>query len=111
MKFVTNKLVANSCMEIQEYARTKKIDNIRIWMSHNLGKESAVPKKTSKSERISSILMLVKNQLQFLFMRTGSYEETIELLKQMSSVLEDKSQIEVGYAQENLRQLLAAMAA
>jgi hypothetical protein len=55
--------------------------------------------------------MLVKNQLQFLFMRTGSYEETIELLKQMSSVLEDKSQIEVGYAQENLRQLLAAMAA
>jgi DNA-binding CsgD family transcriptional regulator/GTPase SAR1 family protein len=111
MKFVTNKLVANSCMEIQEYARTKKIDNIRIWMSHNLGKESAAPKKTSKSERISSILMLVKNQLQFLFMRTGSYEETIELLKQMSSVLEDKSQLEVGYAQENLRQLLAAMAA
>lgn len=109
MKFVTSKIVSEACQEIKQLMKTQKIENLRIFMQHNLSKEMTTSKKGSKTPQLPSPIQLIKNQLQFLVMRSGGYEELINILNNISSTLQDKSQIEVGYANVNIRNLLNAL--
>lgn len=76
--------------------------------THNLSMSIAKGKQ-SKERRSNSILELVKNRLQVLFMKTTGFEEPLKILKKVASDLEQKSTLEMGYARENLAQIVAEL--
>ena len=79
---------------------------MRLLKTHNLSK-SIAQQKGGKEARSRSILELVKNRLQVLFRKTTGCEEPLNILTKVASGLEDKSMLDVGYARENLAQIIA----
>ena len=82
---------------------------MQLLKTHNLKLSIAAEGKQSKEDRSSSILELVKNRLQVLFMKTTGFEEPLKILTKVASDLEHKSTLEVGYARENLAQIIAEL--
>ncbi len=111
MKFVTTKLVKNACEEIKQLVKTKKLENLRIFIQHNLGAvATSSGKKGKAAAQKPQMVQQVKAELQPLVMRSGGYEELINQLEGIAEGLKNKTQMEVGYASANLRNLLAIMA-
>jgi hypothetical protein len=89
-----------------ETVKTQGIERMRLLKTHSLS-ISIAKGKGGKEERSRSILELVKNRLQVLFAKTRGLEGPLNILTKVASDLEDKSILEVGYARENLAQIIA----
>ncbi|MEG3840162.1 NB-ARC domain-containing protein [Microcoleus sp. herbarium14] len=105
VQYVSDRLVDRIRVEILETIKTQGIERMRLLKTHNLSISIATGKR-SKEARNSSILELVKNHLQALFLKTTGFEEPLNILTKVASKLEDKSTLDVGYARENLAQII-----
>ncbi|MDF0552834.1 NB-ARC domain-containing protein [Kamptonema sp. UHCC 0994] len=108
MKYVTEDLVKQLRQEILEAIKTQRAEKMWLLKTHYFGK-AIVKSKGGKSYSTRSILSMVKNQLQTLFMQTTSSAEALNILEKVASELQDKSQLDIGYASENIRNILAEM--
>ena len=109
VQYVSDRLVDRIRVEILETIKTQGIQRMQLLKTHNLKLSIAAEGKQSKEARSSSILELVKNRLQVLFMKTTGFEEPLKILTKVASDLEHKSPLEVGYARENLMQIIAQL--
>ena len=109
VQYVSDRLVDRIRVEILETIKTQGIERMHLLKTHNLKLSIAAEGKQSKEARSSSILELVKNRLQVLFMKTTGFEEPLKILTKVASDLEHKSPLEVGYARENLMQIIAQL--
>ena len=108
VQYVSDRLVDRIRAEVLETINTAGIEKMQLLKTHNLS-ISIAKRKQSKEARSSSILELVKNRLQVLFMKTTGFEEPLKILTKVASDLESKSTLEVGYARENLVQIIAEL--
>ncbi|CBN55938.1 MULTISPECIES: NB-ARC domain-containing protein [Kamptonema] len=108
MKYVTEDLVEQLRNEILEAVKIQGTEKMRLLKTHYFGK-AIVKGKGGKSYPTRSILSMVKNHLQALFMQTTGSSEALNILEKLASDLQDKSQLEVGYASDNMRNILAEM--
>ena len=106
VQYVSDRLAEQIRAEVLETVKTQGIERMRLLKSHSLS-ISIAKGKGGKGERSRSILELVKNRLQVLFAKTRGLEEPLNILTKVASDLEDKSILEVGYARENLAQIIA----
>ncbi|MEG4519656.1 MULTISPECIES: NB-ARC domain-containing protein [unclassified Microcoleus] len=106
VQYVSDRLVDQIRAEVLETVKTQGIERMRLLKTHKLSINIA-KRKGDKGEPSSSILVLVKNRLQVLFVKTTGSEEPLNILKKVASDLEDKSILEVGYARENLVQIIS----
>jgi DNA-binding CsgD family transcriptional regulator len=106
VQYVSERLVEQIRVEVLETIKTQGIERMRLLKSLNFS-INITQKKGIKEARSRSILELVKNRLQVLFMKTTGSEEPLNILTKVASDLEDKSMLEVGYARENLAQIIA----
>lgn len=97
MEFATNRLVEQVCEEIA----TQKLDKIHLLRNHILFEISA--KNTDKNLVKNPIVTQIKNRLFAMFRN----EKLIEArLSEIQSLLQDKSPLEIGYVDNNVRYLL-----
>jgi DNA-binding CsgD family transcriptional regulator len=106
VQYVSERLVEQIRVEVLETIKTQGIERMRLLKSLNFS-INITQKKGIKEARSRSILELVKNRLQVLFMKTTGSEEPLNILTKVASDLEDKSMLVVGYARENLAQIIA----
>ncbi|MEG4008515.1 NB-ARC domain-containing protein [Microcoleus sp. Pol11C1] len=106
VQYVTDRLVDQIRVEVLETVKTQGRERMRLLKTHNLSIKIA-KRKGDKSEPSSSILALVKNRLQVLFVKTTGSEEPLNILNKVVSDLEDESILEVGYARQNLAQIIS----
>ena len=106
VQYVTDRLVDRIRAEVLETVKTQGIESMGLLKTHKLSINLAT-RKGNKDEPISSILESVKNRLQVLFVKTTGLEEPLNILKKVASDLDDKSILEVGYARENLAQIIS----
>ncbi|MEG3920232.1 NB-ARC domain-containing protein [Microcoleus sp. T3_A4] len=106
VQYVTDRLVDQIRAEVLETVKTQGIERMRLLKTHQLSINIA-KRKGDKGAQSSSILVLVKNRLQVLFLKTTGSEEPLNILKKVASDLENKSILEVGYARENLAQIIS----
>jgi DNA-binding CsgD family transcriptional regulator len=105
VQYVSERLVEQIQAEVLETVKTQGIERMWLLKTHNLS-TSVAEQKESKEARSRSIVELVKNRLQVLFLKTVGSEEPLNILTKVASGLEDKSMLEVGYARENLAQII-----
>ncbi|MEG5062790.1 NB-ARC domain-containing protein [Microcoleus sp. B3-A4] len=106
VQYVTERLVEQIRAEVLETVKTQGIQRMRLLKTHKLSIN--IPKrKGDKGEPSSSIFALLKNRLQPLFLKTTGSEEPLNILNKVASDLEEKSIFEVGYARENLAQIIS----
>ncbi|MEG3911441.1 NB-ARC domain-containing protein [Microcoleus sp. w2-18bC1] len=106
VQYVTDRLVDQIRAEVLETVKTQGIERMRLLKTHKLSINIA-KRKGNKGEPSRSILALVKNRLQVLFVKTTGFEEPLNILNKVASDLDDKSILEVGYARENLAQIIS----
>ncbi|MEG4120654.1 NB-ARC domain-containing protein [Microcoleus sp. N9_B4] len=106
VQYVTDRLVDQIRAEVLETVKTQGRERMRLLKTHSLS-ISIAKGKGAKEDRTHSILELVKHRLQVLFLKTTGSEEPLNILKKVASDLEDKSSLEVGYARENLAQIIS----
>ena len=106
VQYVSDRLAEQIRAEVLEAVKTQGIERMGLLKTHSLS-ISIAKGKGGKEERSRSILELVKNRLQVLFAKTRGLEEPLNILAKVASDLEDKSILEVGYARENLAQIIA----
>ncbi|MEG4281624.1 NB-ARC domain-containing protein [Microcoleus sp. A006_D1] len=106
VQYVSDRLVDQMRSEVLETVKTQGIERMRLLKTHNFSQIIA-ENKESKETRTRSILEVVKNRLQLLFLKTTGSEEPLNILTKVASDLQDKSMLEVGYARENLAQIIA----
>ncbi|MEG4962545.1 MULTISPECIES: NB-ARC domain-containing protein [unclassified Microcoleus] len=108
VQYVSDRLVEQIRAEVLETVKTQGIERMGLLKTHNLSVNIAKG-KGGKEARSHSILELVKNRLQVLFLKTTGSEEPLNILKKVASYLEDKSILEVGYARENLAAIISEL--
>jgi DNA-binding CsgD family transcriptional regulator len=108
VKYVSDRLVEQILEEVLEAIKTQGIERMRLLKTHNFSTIIAKV-KGGKNERSHSILGAIKNRLQVLFVKTTGYEQPLNILTKIASVLEDKSPLEVGYARENVANIIAEL--
>ncbi|MEG4075300.1 NB-ARC domain-containing protein [Microcoleus sp. Pol14C2] len=106
VQYVTDRLVEQIRAEVLETVKTQGRERMRLLKTHNLSINIA-KRKGDKGKPSSSILALVKNRLQVLFVKTTGSEEPLKILNKVVSDLEDESILEVGYARQNLAQIIS----
>ncbi|MEG5000869.1 helix-turn-helix transcriptional regulator [Microcoleus sp. B4-D4] len=105
VKYVSERLVEQIRVEVLETVKTQGTERMRLLKTHNFS-QSIAQEKAGEESRSRSILALVKNRLQVLFLKTTGFDEPLNILTKVVSGLEDKSTLEVGYAKENLAQII-----
>lgn len=108
VQYVTDRLVEQIRSEVLETVKTQGIERMGLLKSHNLSVNIAKG-KGGKEAQSRSILELVKNRLQVLFLKTTGSEEPLNILNKVASEQEDKSIREVGYARENLAAIISEL--
>lgn len=106
VQYVSDRLVEQIRSEVLETVKTQGRERMRLLKTHSLS-ISIAKGKGAKGDRTRSILELVKNRLQVLFAKTTGFEEPLNILTKVASDLDDKSILAVGYARENLAQIIA----
>ncbi|MEG4070660.1 NB-ARC domain-containing protein [Microcoleus sp. Pol11C2] len=106
VQYVTDRLVEQIRAEVLETVKTQGIERMGLLKTHKLSINIA-KRKGDKGEGSRSILALVKTRLQVLFVNTTGSEEPLNILNKVASDLEEKSILEVGYARENLAQIIS----
>ena len=97
MEYVTNQLVEQICREI----RTQQIDKIQLLRNHILIKTQI--HSDTEEVQASPILTRIKNKLRTIFRSEKLIESK---LTEMRALLQENSPLEVGYASDNVRDLL-----
>lgn len=100
MEYVTNQLTEQVCEEI----RTQQLDKIQLLRNHTLSK--AQVKTDTKEVQACPILPQIKNRLRTIFRSEKIIESK---LTEIQSLLQGKSLLEVGYAGDNVRNLLVQL--
>ena len=108
LKYVSDRLVARIIYEVLEAINTQGIEKMQLLKTHNLS-TSIAKRKGVKGEVSHSILGLVKNRLQVVFLKNMGAVEPLNILTKVASVLENKSPLEVGYARENMANIIAEL--
>ena len=108
VQYVTDRLVEQIRSEVLETVKTQGIERMGLLKTHNLSVNIAKG-QGGKEARSRSILELVKNRLQVLFLKTTGSEEPLNILNKVASELEDKSILEVGYGRENLAAIISEL--
>ncbi|MDJ0519052.1 MAG: NB-ARC domain-containing protein [Trichodesmium sp. MO_231.B1] len=90
---VLHQFVEHICQEIKGF---QTMENIKLMRSH---------KFTDRNNEINSPIKLIENKLYSLE-DFRSTEKVIARLQEIQKILEGKSQLEIGYADENVRELL-----
>ena len=106
-KYVADMLVEQIRSEILEVIKTQEIEKLRLLKDYDFSIN--IGKKVGKYDGSSSILRMVKNRLQVLFVKTIGHEESLNILTKVASLLADKSTFEVGYARENIANIISEM--
>lgn len=107
-KYVTSHFVQKICAEIRDFARTQKIQNVKLLVSHSL-KASGDAKKSASAQKSDTVLKLVNNSIQAELIPQIGYEDLTNIFDRIVSLLPQQSPIEVGYARENIRLILAEL--
>jgi DNA-binding CsgD family transcriptional regulator len=94
-EYVKNKFIAEVCLEIQTFNQTNKL---KLLKSHALKKSLD---QNIKEPHANHILTLIQKKLYL----EGNFQESLQAIKEM---VQGKSQLEVGYAAENIENLLTA---
>ncbi len=92
-EYVRNKFIEEVCQEIQTFNKTHKL---KLLKSHALKKSLD---KNLKETHTNHILTLIHNRLYL----EGNFQESLDAIKEM---VQGKSQLEVGYAAENIENIL-----
>jgi hypothetical protein len=108
LKYVSDRLVAQIISEVLEAINTQGIERMQLLKTHNFS-TSIAKRKGVKGEVSHSILGLVKNRLQVVFLKNMGAVEPLNILTKVASVLENKSPLEVGYARENMANIIAEL--
>lgn len=98
-EYVTNHLIEQICEEI----KTQKLDKIQLLRNHTLRQSQA--KNDIKEVQACAILTRIKNRLRTIFRNEKIIESK---LLEIQSLLQEESPLEVGYAGDNVRNLLSA---
>ncbi len=99
-KYVIAQAIERVCQEIQIVNSSKKLTHLKLLSSHNLFNKS----HSSESEqRELLILTPIKEKLYTIFRDEKLIQER---LAQILALLEDKTHLTVGYARENIQNLL-----
>jgi DNA-binding CsgD family transcriptional regulator len=106
VKYTIDRLVEQILEEVLEAIKTQGIERIRLLKTHNLS-TSISKGKGGKGDRNFSVIGAIKNRLQVLLVKTTGYEQPLNILTKIASVLADKSPLEVGYARENVANLIS----
>jgi NB-ARC domain len=106
VKYVSDRLVDRIRVEVLEAIKTQGIAKMQLLKTHNLTTNIS-KKKGVKREENHSILGSIKNQLQVLFVKTTGYEQPLNILTKIASALEEQPPLEVGYARENVMNIIA----
>ena len=101
MEYVTNQIVERVSAEIREVFRTKKTEKIVMMRSHALVQLQA--DKELQNDQRCYFVVPIKNRLRRMFKSESKIQE---YLTQIQPLLEGEPALEVGYAMENVRQLL-----
>jgi DNA-binding CsgD family transcriptional regulator/energy-coupling factor transporter ATP-binding protein EcfA2 len=108
VKYVSDRLVAQIISEVLEAINTQGIEKMQLLKTHNFS-TSIAQVKGVKGEVNQSILGLVKNRLQLVFVKNMGAVEPLNILTKVASVLENKSPLEVGYARENMANIISEL--
>ncbi len=102
-KYVIAQAIERVCQEIQIVSSSKKLTNLKLLSSHNLFSKS---NSSDREQRESLILTPIKEKLYTIFRDEKLIQER---LAQILALLEDKTHLTVGYARENIQNLLAEL--
>lgn len=108
VKYVSDRLVEQIVAEVLEAINTQGIEKMQLLKTHHLSTNVAKSKEV-KNGTSNSILGAVKNRLQVLFVKNTGFVEPLNMLMKVAAVLENKSPLEVGYARENMANIIAEM--
>ena len=102
-KYVIAQAIERVCQEIQIVSSSKKLTNLKLLSSHNLFNKSH---SSDRQQRESLILTPIKEKLYTIFRDEKLIQERLE---QILALLEDKTYLTVGYARENIQNLLGEL--
>lgn len=108
VKYVADLLADRIRDEILEAIKTQVTDRMQLLKSHKLSANAATLKGEKENPSLD-ILGLVKNRLQSLFLKTTGYEAPLNILTKIAADLKDKSVLEVGYAGENMADIISEL--
>ncbi|MGD1804611.1 NB-ARC domain-containing protein [Dapis sp. BLCC M126] len=97
---VLHQFAKQICQEIQQIKDFQTMQNIKLIRSHKFTNSN-----NTKKNEINSPLKLIENKL-YSMEDFRSIERVIERLQEIQKIIEGKSQLEIGYADENVRELL-----
>jgi len=101
-EYVTNQFIKLVCEEIREVLKTQKLDRIELLRNHALV-NTQEQDESVKELQVRFILTPIKSRLCTIFRDERLIEEQ---LTKVLSTLQGKSPLAVGYAQENVQNLL-----
>jgi DNA-binding CsgD family transcriptional regulator len=108
VKYVGDLLADRIRDEVLEAIKTQVTDRMQLLKSHKLSANAATLKGEKENSSLD-ILGLVKNRLQSLFLKTTGYEAPLNILTKIAADLKDKSVLEVGYAGENMADIISEL--
>lgn len=108
VKYVSDRLVEQIIAEVLEAINTQGIEKMQLLKTQNFSTNYGKSKEV-KNGASNSILGTVKNRLQVLFVKNTGFVEPLNMLMKVAAVLENKSPLEVGYARENMANIIAEM--
>lgn len=106
MEYVTSSLIKQVCEEIQQMCKTQKIQQIELLRNYALTKSQA--DKDFKGQRSQQILVPIKDRLLTIFRDERLIKEQ---LTQILTLLQGNSPLAIGYAPENIQNLLLELEA
>ncbi|MBO0349646.1 hypothetical protein J0895_11090 [Phormidium pseudopriestleyi FRX01] len=102
MKYITKDLIEEVCREILEVIRSHNLDPVERFRTHQIARNC--PRDAgSYSRQIRLILTPIKEKL---VMKLRSDRRLAVYLTQILTMLDGKSALEIGYAADNLKNLL-----
>ncbi|MEM7552737.1 MAG: NB-ARC domain-containing protein [Cyanobacteria bacterium P01_A01_bin.84] len=101
-QYAINKIVENICIEIQEVCKSQKIERMKLLRTLLLIKKTQIDEKIQVMQ-VNLILKPIKNRLCQIFQDENVIEEQ---LTKINAMLQGKSPLAVGYAINNINNLL-----
>lgn len=106
-EYITSQLIKQVCEEIREVCKKQKVEKIELLRNHALVKATEQDEDV-KDLQVRLILTPVKDRLYTIFRDERLIEEQ---LTKILSMLQGKSPLAVGYAKENIQNLLSELKA
>ncbi|MFB2892326.1 NB-ARC domain-containing protein [Aerosakkonemataceae cyanobacterium BLCC-F50] len=103
-EFVRNQFIEQVCQEIKAVSSSQ--NELKLLKSHRL--INSTSQEDGREEKTNTISSLVKDKLYI----QGNYKTESEIVEQIDKILSNvqgKSKFEVGYAEENLKNLLSEL--